>query len=102
MALQIYVDELHRRDGGSQLNFNNCKITPDQISGWRNELPSWNNLYVNIRACNKFLANAEKLPDDGVLDRWCDQEKQDDRRSSFFKGMVLYATDKFIWRCTHN
>jgi starch-binding outer membrane protein, SusD/RagB family len=61
-----YVDELHRRDGGSQLNFNNSRITPDQMN-WRNELPSWNNLYVNIRACNKFLANAEKLTDDGFL-----------------------------------
>lgn len=61
-----YVDELHRRDGGSQLNFNNSKQTPDQMY-WRNELPSWDNLYLNIRACNKFLANAEKLPDDGTL-----------------------------------
>jgi len=61
-----YVDELHRRDGGSQLRFNNSQITPDQFY-WRNELPSWNNLYVNIRACNKFLANAEKIPDDGTL-----------------------------------
>lgn len=61
-----YVDELHRRDGGSQLNFNNSRITPDQMN-WRNELPSWNNLYVNIRSCNKFLENAAKLPDDGTL-----------------------------------
>jgi len=61
-----YVDELHRRDGGSQLNFNNSKQTPDQMY-WRNELPSWDNLYLNIRSCNKFLANAEKLPDDGTL-----------------------------------
>jgi hypothetical protein len=61
------VDELHRRDGTAQVNFNNCKITPDLISGWRNELPSWDNLYVQIRACNKFLANVDKLPDDGVL-----------------------------------
>src|SRR5665648_996918 len=56
-----YVDELHRRDGGSQLNFNNSKQTPDQMY-WRNELPSWDNLYLNIRSCNKFLVNAEKLP----------------------------------------
>ena len=61
-----YVDELHRRDGGAQLNFNNSRITPDQMN-WRNELPSWNNLYGNIRSCNKFLENAEKIPDDGVL-----------------------------------
>lgn len=61
-----YVDELHRRDGGSQLNFNNSRITPDQMN-WRNELPSWNNLYVQIRACNKFIQNAEKLTDDGTL-----------------------------------
>ena len=61
-----YVDELHRRDGGSQLNFNNSRITPDQMN-WRTELPSWNNLYINIRSCNKFLANAEKLTDDGIL-----------------------------------
>ncbi len=61
-----YVDELHRRDGGSQLNFNNSKITPDQMN-WRNELPSWDNLYVIIRSCNKFIENAEKLPDDGTV-----------------------------------
>jgi len=61
------VDELHRRDGTAQVDFNNCKITPDLISGWRNELPSWNNLFVQVRACNKFLANVDKLPDDGVL-----------------------------------
>lgn len=61
-----YVDELHRRDGGSQLNFNNSKITPDQMN-WRAELPSWDNLYVIIRSCNKFIENAPKLPDDGTI-----------------------------------
>lgn len=64
----VIVDELHRRDGGNQLNFNNSVITPDRIPGWGNELPSWNNLYLNIRACNKFLANAEKIPDGPIAD----------------------------------
>ena len=35
----VIVDELHRRDGGNQLNFNNSVITPDRIPGWGNELP---------------------------------------------------------------
>ena len=51
----------------SQVNFNNCKMTPDQIPGWSSELPTWDNQYLNIRACNKFLENVEKLPDDGIL-----------------------------------
>jgi starch-binding outer membrane protein, SusD/RagB family len=61
-----YCDELNRRNGGAQNNFNNCIITPDQMN-WRTELPSWDNLYVIIRSCNKFIENAGKLPDDGTL-----------------------------------
>jgi starch-binding outer membrane protein, SusD/RagB family len=61
------VDELHRRDGTNQVNFNNCKITPDLIPGWGAEIPRWDNLYINIRACNVFIENSAKLPDDGIL-----------------------------------
>ncbi len=61
-----FVDELHRRDGANQLNFNNCKLTVDQIPGWSG-LPTWQNQYLAIRACNKFLENVEKLPDDDIL-----------------------------------
>ncbi len=67
-GLPNLVDESHRRDGGAQLNFNNSIISPDLISGWRAELPSWDNLYLQIRACNKFLTNAEKLPDGTIAD----------------------------------
>ena len=61
------VDELHRRDGTNQVNFNNCRITPDLIPGWGSEIPTWANMYQNIRACNKFLGNIDNLIDDGVL-----------------------------------
>jgi starch-binding outer membrane protein, SusD/RagB family len=61
-----YCDELNRRNGGAQNNFNNCIITPDQMN-WRDELPSWDNLYIIIRSCNKFIENAPQLPDDGTL-----------------------------------
>ena len=66
-GLPNLVDELHRRDGGNQLNFNNSKITSDLIPGWGVGLPSWDNLYLNIRACNLFLKNIENVPDDGKL-----------------------------------
>ena len=61
-----FVDELHRRDGGNQLNFNNSKLTPDQIPGWT-DMFTWQNQYINIRACNKFIENVEKLPNDANL-----------------------------------
>lgn len=61
-----FVDELHRRDGGAQLNFNNSKLTADQIPGWI-QLPLWDDQYLAIRACNKFLENIEQLPDDDIL-----------------------------------
>jgi len=60
------VDELHRRDGASQVNFNNSKLTPDQIPGWT-DMFTWQNQYQFIRRCNKFIENVDKLPDDGTL-----------------------------------
>jgi hypothetical protein len=65
-ALCMMVDECHRRDGASQVNFNNCKLTPDQIPGWSGTA-TWDNQYLAIRACNKFFANIDKLTDDGIL-----------------------------------
>src|SRR5665648_833904 len=50
------VDELHRRDGAAQVNFNNCKLTSDQITGWTDN-PTWATQYLAIRACNKFFDN---------------------------------------------
>ncbi len=61
-----FVDELHRRDGAAQLNFNNSKLTPDQIPGWV-DLFTWDNQFLYIRRCNKFIENVDKLPDDGTL-----------------------------------
>ncbi len=60
------VDELQRRDGANQVNFNNSKLTPDQIPGWT-DMFTWQNQYVNIRACNKFIENVDKLPSDANL-----------------------------------
>ena len=65
-AIGNLVDELQRRDGANQVNFNNCKLTPDQIPGWT-DMFTWQNQYVNIRACNKFIDNVEKLPGDATL-----------------------------------
>lgn len=67
-----FVDELHRRDGGDEVNFNNCLMTPDKISShWRsssgNYYLKWDNLYKNVRACNKYFANVDIIPDDPAL-----------------------------------
>ena len=67
-----FVDELHRRDGSGILNFNNSKITPDLISSdWvgsaGNFYFTWQQLYISIRACNKFFSNIDKLPVDNTL-----------------------------------
>ncbi len=71
-AIGNFVDETHRRDGSGILNFNNCKITPDLISSdWAsssgNYYFTWQQLYLSVRACNKFFANIDKLPDDNTL-----------------------------------
>ena len=71
-AICCFVDEAHRRDGNDELNFNNSKITPDLISkDWHsssgNYFWTWDQLYISIRACNKFFANIETLPDNNTL-----------------------------------
>jgi starch-binding outer membrane protein, SusD/RagB family len=86
-------DELHRRDGTNQVNFNNSKSTSDLIYGWGSEIPGWNNLYVNIRACNKFLNNADKLPDDGILIDGVTKKTR-------LKGEVLFLRAWFYMRLT--
>src|SRR5450759_2025312 len=65
-CIENFVDELHRRDGSTQVDFNNCKLTTDQIPGWTDN-PTYATQYLAIRACNKFFENIEKLPDDGIL-----------------------------------
>jgi hypothetical protein len=92
-GLPNLVDELHRRDGGNQLNFNNCKITADLIPGWGTDLPSWNNLYVNIRACNLFLKNIDNVPDDGKL---TDNVTKKDRMT----GEIYFLRAWFYMRLT--
>lgn len=71
-AITCFVDEGHRRDGNDELNFNNSKITPDKISNdWKNNSGNvfwtWDQLYISIRACNKFLGNIDKLPENNNL-----------------------------------
>ena len=71
-AICCFVDEAHRRDGNDEFNYNNSKITPDLISkDWfsssGNYFWTWDQLYISIRACNKFFANIEKLPVDDIL-----------------------------------
>lgn len=71
-AICVFVDEGHRRDGNDELNFNNSKITPDRISSdWTraagNYFWTWDQCYISIRACNKFLANIDNLPVNNTL-----------------------------------
>ena len=71
-AIAVFTDEAHRRDGNDELNFNNSKLTPDLISGdWTrtsgNYFWTWDQCYISIRACNKFLANIDKLPVNNTL-----------------------------------
>lgn len=71
-AITCFVDEAHRRDGNDELNFNNSKISPDLISkDWfsssGNYFWTWDQLYISIRACNKFFANIDNLPVDNTL-----------------------------------
>lgn len=68
----IYVDEAHRRENSSVLNFNNSQITADGLEGWTggngpNKLV-WEELYKNIRSCNIFFDNIEGMAfDDAAL-----------------------------------
>lgn len=52
----VYVDEGHRRDNSSILNFNRSQMTPDNIMGWSTQ-PTWNALYSKIRRCNLVIEN---------------------------------------------
>jgi starch-binding outer membrane protein, SusD/RagB family len=95
-AIGNYVDETHRRDGSGIVNFNNCKITPDQISSdWEsssgNYFFTWQQLYISIRACNKFLANVDKLPVDNTL---IDGKTKKDRmtgEATFLRAYFYYC-----------
>ena len=60
------VDEMHERDVVPMVEFNNCNLTADLIPGWT-QLPTWQTQYLYIRWCNKFIENAEKLPEGGIL-----------------------------------
>ena len=47
-----FVDELHRRDGAAQLNFNNSKLTPDQIPGWVDLLHGITSFFISDDVIN--------------------------------------------------
>lgn len=71
-SLDVFVDEADRRDGTAVVKFNNSIISPDDFpSSWSDEqgnyFLTWQRMYIAIRACNKFLGNIDKLPDDGTL-----------------------------------
>lgn len=67
----IFVDESQRRANKSLQDFNNCRITADNIPGWiggnTDPYMNWDALYASIRACNLFFENISKVPDDGVF-----------------------------------
>ena len=71
-ALGNYVDETDRRDAADVVKFNNSIIGPDDFpSSWTGGegmyYLNWGRIYIAIRACNKFLANVDKLPDNNTL-----------------------------------
>jgi len=53
----LRVDEVRERADQDDFNANNMLITPDN-AGWGD----WNGRYRDIRACNIFLENIDKLP----------------------------------------
>lgn len=58
----LSVDESRERSDLDDFNGNNMLITPDN-AGWGD----WNGKYLDIRACNIFLENIDKLPASTLL-----------------------------------
>lgn len=58
------VDEADYRGNTGSLNFNNGVITQDGTPAWISMYYGleWASLYSNIRYCNNFLENVEKIP----------------------------------------
>lgn len=72
------VDEAHYRGNAGSLDFNNSLMTQDNIPGWSSacRYRSWADLYKNIRSCNLFLDNAEKIPfNDNITDGKTEKER---------------------------
>ena len=67
------IDEADYRGNTGSLNFNNCIITQDATPTWINIYYDryWSDFYKNIRYCNVFLKNMEKIPfeDDALKNR---------------------------------
>jgi hypothetical protein len=60
------VDEADYRGNTASLNFNNGIINQDATPTWNNIYynRAWNEFYSNIRYCNSFLENVDKIPFD--------------------------------------
>ena len=60
----VLVDEAHYRGNQGSRDFNNCLMTPDTYLGWDAacRYRTWNDMYKNIRNCNLFFENLEKIP----------------------------------------
>ncbi len=60
------VDEADYRGNTASLNFNNCIITQDATPTWISIYYDryWADFYKNIRYCNVFLQNMDKIPFD--------------------------------------
>ena len=66
------VDEADYRGNTASLNFNNGIINQDATPTWNNIYynRAWNEFYSNIRYCNSFLENVDKIPfDDDKIGR---------------------------------
>ena len=63
------VDEADYRGNTSSWNFNNGVITQDGNNRWFDIFRHrrWGDFYSNIRSCNTFLENVEKIPFDITL-----------------------------------
>jgi hypothetical protein len=62
------VDEADYRGNTGSWNFNNGIITQDGTPTWNSIYYSrrWENFYSNIRYCNSFLENVDKIPFDDI------------------------------------
>jgi len=58
------VDEADYRGNTGSKNFNNGVITPDASPTWTSIYSglTWSSIYSNIRYCNNFLENVDKIP----------------------------------------